>query len=678
MKRLWQGLFAAITLLSLGSLHAEDFKYTNALIHEESPYLQQHAHNPVQWMPWGKAAFEKARREHKPIFLSIGYSTCHWCHVMEEESFEDPEVARILNRHFVAIKVDREERPQIDSYYQHVYRLLNRRPGGWPLTILLTPDRHPFFAATYIPRNARYGQRGLLDLLQAVAKDWAGNPEEIEAFAAKVQEAMKQGRVQKTNQSPVGEDLIHEFLRSLRGSFDPLHGGWAGAPKFPRATTITTLLKLTTLDGNDTGALKMALHTLDKMAKGGIYDQVEGGFFRYSTDARWRIPHFEKMLYTNAELIEAYALAARLTGTASYRRIVRESVEDLLAHYRDPSGLFYGASDADSLDPEKGEKEEGYYYSYDYGDTLEALKKAGVNNAEERMKAYGLEKEGNLPDFRSHLARRGPVDEDLRKELARLRRGRPYPFIDRKMIPSWNALLAHALFVAAPLDARYGRLGQEIVDAIGRELTLHGRLYHQKLPGKAPKVPALLEDYSFTIDALIDAYEWSFDPRYLHEADRLLSRAKKLFYRQGRWYDAVGAFANPLSLEGGSYRSPLAVLAEDYLRLALLEDRLDYREEARRILRGGAGILRDYPAAAPKAVEVALALQKGYVLVKAPRKELDALRREIRQRLDDPFLLYKASDAPLYQACRIDRCFLYDKDRKRFIEKLTKELRRGE
>ena len=662
-------IFSAVT--------AAEKKPVNALIHEESPYLQQHAHNPVHWMPWGEAAFEKARKENKPIFLSIGYSTCHWCHVMEEESFENPEVAKILNRYFVAIKVDREERPEIDRYYQTVHRLITRRAGGWPLTILLTPDRKPFFAATYIPREEKYGQTGLLKLLKSVAATWSARSAEIRKYAEKVERAVEgiqkggdQGKV-----APEKLQAAERFVHEARDGFDPLHGGWGGAPKFPRAATIVTLLQLGRLPGTDRSAMKMALESLDAMAKGGIYDQVEGGFFRYSTDARWRIPHFEKMLYTNAELIEAYALAARLTEKPEYRRIVRETVEDLLAHYRDRSGLFYGASDADSLDPDKGEKEEGYYFSYDYGDTLEALQKAGFKRVEERMKAYGMSPGGNLPDFRNHLYRTGKVDLELRKALDRLRKDRPYPFIDTKILCSWNALLAHSLFVATPLDDRYRRLGLEVVDSILVNLVRDGRLYHQMLPGKTPRVPALLEDYSFLVSALIDAYEASLNENYLQKAQVFLNKARELFYRKGQWMDAVGNFSNPLNLEGGSYRSALAVLADDYLRLATLAEEPSYQEAAREILERNGAILTEYPTAAPTAVLDSIAMQKGYIVVKGPKEQLPVVKSELEQKLDYPFLLFKAVTDPLYQACRVDRCFVYDKDLGTFEKKLEEILK---
>jgi len=654
----------------------------NALINEESPYLQQHARNPVHWLPWGRAALEKAKREHKLIFLSIGYSTCHWCHVMERESFEDPEVAKLLNRYFVAIKVDREERPQIDRYYQSVHRLMTRRAGGWPLTILMTPDRRPFFAATYLPKEERYNRPGLLDLLRSAAEVWQKKPEEIESIASRIDGAMRRMR-ERGESAALSSDmkarrLAKRFVEALERNFDRKYGGWGMEPKFPRAATLNALLKIYELTG-DRRALRMADRSLEAMALGGIYDQVEGGFYRYSTDRKWRIPHFEKMLYTNAELLEAYALAARITGRPLYRRIIRETVAVLERYYRDGSGLFYGASDADSLIPGSGEREEGYYYTYRYDELLPRLQKAGISDPAEALAAYGITENGNFIKFRSNpfLAREGGGNPRVRTILRELRRHRPYPFIDRKLQASWNALLIHGLFAAASVDRRYRKLALKTLESLYAQLYIDGRLYHQKLPGRAPKVPALLEDYSFLIAATLDAYDATGESRWLERAVKLAGAVKAHFYdtKEQRWFDSEGEFRNPLDLEGGAYRSPLAVLADDFLRLALYTGKPDYREQARKILRRDGAILADYPQAAPTGLLAALAEREGYVLLKLPASEFATLRREIEATVGYPFLLFRRVDDSLLQACRIDRCFLYERNATKFVKELKKRLK---
>ena len=668
MKR-YKNLFLIIVLMGTGTLSAAE--PVNALIHEESPYLQQHAHNPVHWYPWGKEAFEKARREHKPIFLSIGYSTCHWCHVMEAESFENKKVADLLNRYFVAIKVDREERPQIDAYYQKVYQLINRRGGGWPLTILLTPDRKPFFAGTYIPREEKFGQPGLLDLLARAAKLWHDDPSKIEAMAKRIDAAMKHFSTQGQSGSVAMnvQKLIRRFVSGLEDTFDAKYGGWGDQMKFPRATTLTALLQIYRLDG-DPKALEMAKKSLEAMAKGGIYDQVEGGFFRYSTDRLWRIPHFEKMLYSNAELIEAYALAARVTGEGLFARVVSRSVATLRRHYRDASGLFYGASDADSLDPEKGKKEEGFYYTYRYDRLVPLLQKAGISHPGKALEACGITEGGNFIHYRSNPYLSGDCSPKVLAILSRIRSARPYPFVDRKMQASWNALLIHGLFAAAPLDRRYAKLGIETLNALKRELWRHAELYHQKLPGKKPIVKGLFEDYALTIAAAIDAYEWSQDPRWLEWAGELLRTARAKFYEAGRWYDSRGAFRNVLQIEGGSYRSPLAVMADDMLRWAALEANLKIQHEAEEILRTSSGELAAYPQAAPAGVLAWLAWKENYWVLKIPQKRLRTLRPEIEKELRYPFVLFKGVEGSLYQACTIEKCFLYDRNETAYLKKL--------
>ena len=653
-------------------------KSINALINEESPYLQQHAYNPVDWMPWGEAAFKKAKDENKLIFLSIGYSTCHWCHVMERESFEDTKVAKLLNRYFISIKVDREEHPQIDRYYQQVYRIMSHRTGGWPLTILLTPDRKPFFAATYIPREGRYKQIGLLELLQRAAKLWEKEPARIKKIGDEITTLMKElnKRVKIEHYIKIKDDLSRRFVQSLEESFDWKHGGWGVMPKFPRANTLIALLKIYRLS-KDKRALDMAIKTLTSMARGGVYDQIEGGFFRYSTDSKWHIPHFEKMLYTNAELLEAYAIAARVSGKELYKRVATQIVLVMLRHYRDRSGLFYGASDADSLDPKNDKKEEGFYFTFAYDEALEALKLARISDPKKALRNCGITEDGNLLNFRSnpYLPKGKLCAPNVRKALSKLRTKRPYPFIDKKLQASWNALMIHALFVAAQLNVEYGKLALETLKALKRELYHNNELYHQKLPSHTPKVAGLMEDYSFTIAATLDAYEWNGDDRWLKWASRLYNEAKKRFYERGVWFDAQGEFRNPLSLEDGSYRSPLALLADDLLRLAALKESLFYQEDARKILRSQSQILAAYPQASTFGLLAWLADRYGYVVAKTPKDSFKALRNRIYHECSYPFLLVKPTNDIIYQACRIDRCFLYDRNRDRFLEKLIKKLK---
>ena len=649
----------------------------NSLINEESPYLQQHAHNPVNWLAWGKRAFDKAKRENKLIFLSIGYSTCHWCHVMERESFENSQVAKILNQYFVAIKVDREEYPQIDHYYQKIYQLLNHQAGGWPLTLILTPDLKPFFATTYIPRESRYNQLGLLELLNKAQKAWRESSKNIKKIANSIDKAIKQ----RENLNSLSSSLAHneilakKFVLNLKRSFDQEFGGWGSEPKFPRATTLIALLQIYRLTYNHQ-ALFMADKTLKAMAMGGIYDQVEGGFFRYSTDKRWQIPHFEKMLYTNAELLEAYSLGAIITKEILYKRVVDETIAMLQANYKDPSGLFYGASDADSIDPKSKEKVEGFYYTYKYDRVFKALKRAGVKEIDKALKECGITKNGNFIRFRSqaHLLKDRSCLLDVRQVLRDIRSTRPYPFIDHKLQASWNALLIHSLFVASKLNSKYEILALNTIKALKKELYINGILYHQKLPNHSPKVRGLLEDYSFVIACALDAYEASQDISWLNWAKELFEYTKKHFYSNGIWYDAQGEFKNALSLEGGAYRSSLGVLVDDMLRLAILSSKMDYQEMAVEILIKNSQPLYNYPQALPMGVLAWLAKYYGYVELKIPSKEFPKLKQKFSLTLPYPFLIFKKSKEDLFQACRIDRCFLDSRDERAFFKALKESL----
>ncbi|NQY93933.1 MAG: thioredoxin domain-containing protein, partial [Campylobacteraceae bacterium] len=354
-------------------------KFTNELIYEDSPYLQQHAHNPVDWYAWGDKAFKKAKEEKKLIFLSIGYSTCHWCHVMEKESFENEEVAKVLNKHFISIKVDREEMPHVDKYYQDVYNLLNNRAGGWPLNIILTPERKAFYAATYIPNISKYGRMGIIDLLNKLADVYKYDSLKVVSTSLQIESALKEYKsAYKGEKRTLSLALVDKFVEEVEKSFDTENPGIGTAPKFPHAATIETLLDIYVTFENDK-ALEMATSMLKSMGNGGIYDQIEGGFYRYSVDEEWMIPHFEKMLYTNAELLGVYAKAYRITKDEFFKKIVDELISFTKIRFED-NNLLYSASDADSQ--VGSEKEEGAYFVFDYTLTSDFLKENGYKNKE--------------------------------------------------------------------------------------------------------------------------------------------------------------------------------------------------------------------------------------------------------------------------------------------------------
>jgi len=500
-------------------------KRGNRLASEKSPYLLQHADNPVDWHPWGEEAFEKASREDKPIFLSIGYSTCHWCHVMAHESFEDPGVAEMMNHDFVPIKVDREERPDIDSVYMTVCQMMTGS-GGWPLTIVMTPDRRPFFAGTYFPREGRFGRAGMLDLLPQIARVWRERRNEVMTSADQLMDALAQ-----QSASTRGDEMDARFINTaalqLNQRFDEEHGGFGAAPKFPSPHQLTFLLRFWKREA-DEWSLEMVERTLRALRRGGVYDQVGWGFHRYSTDARWLLPHFEKMLYDQAGLLLAYTEAFQATGDPEYRRVAGEIVAYVLRDMTSPEGAFLSAEDADS------EGEEGRFYVWTVDQLIEAL---GAEDGARAARLWNATGEGNFREEASgrstganvlHLdkdARELPGEEGeaLRVGLLGARSSRVRPGLDDKVLADWNG------FMVAALSKAGAALGEpSYVEAARRAAGLvldrmtdgDGRLMHRYRDGDVA-VQGQLDDHAFMVWALLELYEATFDEGCLERAVEL-------------------------------------------------------------------------------------------------------------------------------------------------------------
>jgi len=419
----------------------------NHLKNEHSPYLQQHADNPVDWYPWGAEAFEKARKENKAIFLSIGYSSCHWCHVMEDESFKDEATAKILNEHFIAVKVDREERPDIDKHFQEVYQLMNQRPGGWPTSVFLTQEQKPFYSATYIPDEPRYGMMSFSSLLEVIADKYTKEQDLLTEKADEILRFLnpKEDKIQATK---LDLSIVNRFSDQAKQLFDNQNGGFNKAPKFPQASMLDLLLDLYRITG-DKETRNMALHSLTSMAKGGLRDLIEGGFCRYSTDNEWLVPHFEKMTYDNALLAEVYLKAYHVKGDAFYKSVAFETI-DFMVKNMSEDGLFYSASDADT------EGEEGKYFVYTYEKALKSFEKTGIPNQEHAAlaKALHITPEGNF-EGKNIVRTDDPAHNDIPyydeaiQALKKRREKRTHPFIDKKILVSWNAMMIKSLFKAA-------------------------------------------------------------------------------------------------------------------------------------------------------------------------------------------------------------------------------------
>jgi uncharacterized protein YyaL (SSP411 family) len=638
----------------------------NRLVHEDSPYLRQHADNPVDWWPWCDQAFEKARKENLPIFLSIGYSSCHWCHVMEREVFEDEKIAEYLNAHFVSIKVDREERPDIDKYYQNVHLLLNQRPGGWPLSIFMTPDRKPFFAGTYIPPVRRYNMMGFLELIEVIHQKWSRSPDEIVKNAEEIQRflAPEEGAVKATK---LDLSLIDRALSQAKDSFDPEWGGFSKPPKFPHASTIDLLLDIHRLTGRRE-PLEMAETTLRKMAAGGLYDLVDGGFCRYSTDDAWLVPHFEKMTYDNALLCATYLKAHKVTGAPFYREIAGDIIR-FMKEKMSRHALFYAASDADT------DGVEGKYFVYGYGEVMEALRHGGFSEAEAEAicQALSVTSEGNFEGKNIIRLRNGERPEwwpKVRTILRHLREGRTYPFIDRKIITAWNAMMIKALFLAADIERKYL---DEALESLGALLHLMRRdttLFHSALAGKEPTIEAFLEDYAYLCDALLQAYRTTLDERWLIEAQRLADEAVERFHEKGKWYFSRGEFETEADIADTSYPSSAAVMTHVLLTLGSLIDER-YTEIAFKSLEYRSVKIARYPIYHPTFAAAAIRWLKEDLVIKSLPNRL-AEAKPLVDTLPYPWILYRGAVEPDYLICGRRSCFAAVKRAEEVAEAIRK------
>ena len=515
----------------------------NRLANETSPYLLQHAENPVDWYPWGEEALHRARDEDRPILLSIGYSACHWCHVMERESFENDDIAAVMNEHFVNIKVDREERPDLDAVYMEAVQMLTGS-GGWPMTVFLTPEGRPFYGGTYFPPDDRPGMPGFPRLLAAASQAYHTNKSEIDRVTRQLSDQMGRTGQMPRGFTPLTTEVMHSAYSQLATQFDHLNGGFGNAPKFPQPMTPEFLLRYYR-HGFNARALEMVELTLQKMAYGGMYDQVGGGFHRYSTDAYWLVPHFEKMLYDNALLARLYLHAWQITGNPLYRRITEETLDYVLREMTDPAGGFYSAQDADS------EGVEGKFFVW----TLDELRPLLGDDADLIMGYYGVTESGNFEGSNilnvprspgEFVAQRGVSEETLEDAIARaravlleVRERRIHPLLDDKVLTSWNGLMLRAFAEAGAALQRTDYLDAARSNAaflLDNMRDADGRILRTWRNGEA-KLLGYLEDYSCLADGLLSLHEATLEPRWLQEAVAVADGMNALF-----WDDAVGGF----------------------------------------------------------------------------------------------------------------------------------------
>ncbi len=593
--------------------------HTNALIEEKSPYLRQHAHNPVNWLPWGPAAFDKARTEDKPIFLSIGYSTCHWCHVMAHESFEDERVAEVLNRDFVPVKLDREERPDVDRIYM-LFIQSSTGSGGWPMSVFLTPELKPFFGGTYFPPGSRYGRPGFKDLLLHLAEVWKEQREKVELSGSSIAEQLRSMAASPANSLEPDGKLFDSGFQYFRRSYDAELGGFGNAPKFPRPVVLNYLLSYYHLRSNDE-ALGMVLTTLRAMAAGGMHDHLGGGFHRYSVDAHWFVPHFEKMLYDQAQLANSYLDAFQITRDEHFAAVARAIFSYVQRDLTDPEGGFYSAEDADSPDPENPTHSgEGAFYIWRKSEIDSLLGKESVLFC----KHFGVEVEGNVEEDphveftgRNILFEENPPQNPQEamaltssaRILLEVRSRRPRPHLDAKILTSWNGLYISALAKAYRVlgDPSYLETARRAADfLLSRSYDSEsGQLMRRYSHGEAA-IPAFLDDYAFFAQALLDLHEVSSVTRYLDAALDLAIRGFARFENtEAGGFFGTEANATDLLLRlqddyDGAEPSGNSVATDVLLRLAHFTGNQQLRERANRSLRSFAPKLNAQPAIAPQ------------------------------------------------------------------------------
>lgn len=592
-------------------------KYTNRLFLETSPYLLQHAHNPVNWHPWGDEAFKKAKELNRPVLLSIGYSTCHWCHVMEEESFEDVEVAKVMNENYIAIKVDREERPDVDAIYMAAVQAINGS-GGWPMTVWLTPDRKPIYGATYIP--ARDGDRGtrtgFLTMLKQFKKIYDEQPDKVAESAKKISNLIKERLESSDTGGFPDKSSLHTAINYYKRVYDPEYGGVNRAPKFPSSMPNRLLLRYYRRTG-DKKVLEIAKNTLKKMASGGMYDHVGGGFHRYSTDARWLVPHFEKMLYDNALLAIAYTEAYQVTKDDEYKRVAKEILDYVLRDMRAPEGAFYSATDADSIGP-KGHREEGYFFTWTPNEIDQTLSK---NEAKLVKDYYQVTNGGNFEGGRTILntpkplstvaikhelseAKAREIINQARKKLYQERKRRPAPIRDEKILTAWNGLMISAFAQASFIfdDEKYKKAAIEASKFVRKNLIKKDRLYRCYKDGQA-KFNAYLDDYAFFIAGLIDLYEATNDIDWLQKAISLDKTLEKYYEdkKNGGGFMTSSDHEKLLAREKPSYdgAEPAgnSIQLMNLLRLQEFTTNDDYRKRAEKAFKAFSKTLRQNPIA---------------------------------------------------------------------------------
>ncbi|MBT2218123.1 thioredoxin domain-containing protein [Virgibacillus dakarensis] len=628
----------------------QSYSNSNRLIHEKSPYLLQHAHNEVDWYPWGKEAFNKAKQENKPIFLSIGYSTCHWCHVMAHESFRDKQVANLLNEHYIAIKVDREERPDVDAVYMKVCQMMTGQ-GGWPLTIFMTPDKIPFYAGTYFPKESKYGRPGLVEALTQLHKKYTNDPGHINKVTKSVTEALQKTVTAKSTERLTLESANEAFDR-LRDTFDVEYGGFGAAPKFPAPQNLLFLMRQYHFTG-DTAALAMVEKTLQSMADGGIYDHVGFGFSRYSTDRAWLVPHFEKMLYDNALLLMAFTECYQVTKKPFYKKIAEQIVEFVMREMTSPDSAFFSAIDADS------EGVEGKYYVWEYEEIFDVLGEelGDLYTTVYNMTPYGNFEEKNIPNLINTNVQEVAEEfqltpeglqaklEQARHALLAARKKRVYPHVDDKILTSWNALMIAALAKAGKVfnKKHYLIAAEKALAFIEDTLFQDDRLKARYRDGEI-KYNAYIDDYAYLLWAYLELYDTTFSLDHLKKGRRLADSMIDLFWDNdhGGFYfngnDSEELISREKEVYDGALPSGNSVASVQLVRLGFLTGEAKYRDKAEEMYSAFYQDLHQYAHASTHFLQSLLLTENPTKEVVILGDEIDPDREKLLSRLKEQFL----------------------------------------
>jgi len=640
----------------------------NALINSQSPYLLQHAYNPVYWYPWTEEALQKAKDEDKLIFLSIGYSTCHWCHVMEEESFQNKEIAKLLNKDFISIKVDKEQMPHIDAHFQNLFLLLKNERKGWPLSVILTPNQKILYITKYIPSFDKYGVDGMTTLLPKMAKLYNNDKVQVIKILEANKKIIENKNVIKKNTIHKSE-IANNYVALMKKRYDKIYGGFDRNSKFTLATHMQTLLDIYLLEDNKE-ALNMVKFTLESMSKGGVYDQVEGGFYRYSSYSDWITPHFEKMLYNQAELIPLYVKFYILSPKARYKAIVLDTIEETKKRLG-YEGLFFSASDADS------KKGEGRYFVYSFEEVKSAFQKENISNYEELMEYFDITEIGNFEEELSNVHlntgfEKAPQNTQKALNILRkIRKTREFPFVDKKILTGWNSLMIKSLFIASYFDKKLLIEAEESMRKLLDKVYIKGVLYHGFYYDKKAVDKAVLEDYVFLIDLLQTAYMYTQNRAYLTLAGYLQKETLDKFYVNKKFYLDDTNFKSKALYGDKYYVSALSRLYHTLFTQANLTYDLKLLAQTRGFLEDERDRILKSPDKASEAVRALLRSNAGDVIVKSNKKNLVKIQKDILQ-LKYPFVLQSTQNTDKYLACDEKTCFAIDKEFKNIVKYIEK------